>query len=1094
MHVCACLDGFVVRRGAGQTIAVNSSGDRIVVQRTPTCCMGGAESKCCRSARALDPEEAPGEDKVIAISDESMASSALPQRARALAVAAQQPVPHERFTGTTPRPDQAEEVKVPNITWREAPVTVQDGTEVSAEKATASSETIQRRTSKMATTASAASRFQLRSDTFESHQSQDDKEEEDVNEDHLIDNLVSSALKHDDHRRSMPFTLNARGSVMAKGDSDVSDDHEDERRMVKMLFTTPDGHLVQELEPRFQSISRIVAQLFVQEEAVISCVSTYSSKSIITSMSESASICCKSARSLAAKIIKNSCFIAFFMLLTFYAIFGPDLVILLLDKGSDFEFQIVNTAVFFLFGTELFLTCVGKQHYVCTVTFILDLVAVMSILSDTYLLQAVTVDQDGARVSRMARSSRMTRLARIVRVARVTRLLPRLLHMCGTQQQNLGKNLLDKRLWRSFLYMASERHKHVIMDECRSNATRAPSKKGTLDHDEKIDYVDVKVFYWSILSEVQHMISLSKDELLKADLKTLCADEDGTKLLDFYQFRTLFYSTATGKSLISYHVGDVEREDGVWSLTQKLSDNIALKVCIGLLILIGVMAILEDDVRDDGPEQALMQMDLMAREQTPGFDTGSYLCDQIRIFALQYVVMYVYLDGKTYWDQGVCHPAGIDASKLDPWARIKSAIDQAGLRSAEVVQSCWPDNENCGKESSRSISLVDSSKQNDKITTGSLLTTSIVIALLLVFVYVLNLGITSFSKTLLQPLRALVDDMAAMSQLELVNIDRDMPGTEIGKPQQVVEELRQLQESCTSMRGAIKSWSRYVPPAVVQRLYTSGVEAKIGVARTNVTILFCDIAGFEEKCRGLSPEKVLDLLSQVLGRIADVITLQKGTLIEFIGDEVMSVFNAPNTLKTHTQAGVITALEIHELVSALNEGLDDPISCRCGVNTCQILAGNIGSSQRMKYGLLGDGVNLTARLKGINTKYKTRTLASEKVILDPRVSREVIFRPVDLVAVKGKKEPTKVYEPLAVKKAGENSAVEVAASKHTEAFELYKKREFAKAQTLFEEVHRIFELQGAKDEPSRCMKERCSRYLKEPPAADWDGVERLTKK
>merc|ERR1719424_1820918 len=134
------------------------------------------------------------------------------------------------------------------------------------------------------------------------------------------------------------------------------------------------------------------------------------------------------------------------------------------------------------------------------------------------------------------------------------------------------------------------------------------------------------------------------------------------------------------------------------------------------------------------------------------------------------------------------------------------------------------------------------------------------------------------------------------------------------KPPKVAEELKQLQESCTSMRAAIKSWSKFVPPAVVQRLFHCGIEAKIGVARVQCTILFCDIGDFEDKVRGLSPEDVNKLLSQALGRIAEVIDRHKGTLLEFIGDEVLAVFNAPNNLRNHTYAGVASALEIHKEV------------------------------------------------------------------------------------------------------------------------------------------------------------------------------------
>jgi adenylate cyclase len=252
--------------------------------------------------------------------------------------------------------------------------------------------------------------------------------------------------------------------------------------------------------------------------------------------------------------------------------------------------------------------------------------------------------------------------------------------------------------------------------------------------------------------------------------------------------------------------------------------------------------------------------------------------------------------------------------------------------------------------------------------------------------------------------------------------------------------------------------------------------------------------------RGLSPEEVLELLEQALGRVADVIAMHKGTLLEFIGDEVLAVFNAPNQIKAHCYAGVVSALEIHEAISKMPvhkaaNGSEIAIKCRCGVNTCSILAGNIGSSQRMKYGLLGDGINLTARLKGINSRYKTPTLCSDKAYADERTQRAVFFRPVDLVAVKGKKDPTAVYEPLAKKEAGsEKTLQEEVGEKHSEAFKLYKARDFAAAQKLFEEVRLKYASVDREDEPSKMLSARCLRYIDDPPAVDWDGVERLTKK
>merc|ERR550534_1294131 len=168
------------------------------------------------------------------------------------------------------------------------------------------------------------------------------------------------------------------------------------------------------------------------------------------------------------------------------------------------------------------------------------------------------------------------------------------------------------------------------------------------------------------------------------------------------------------------------------------------------------------------------------------------------------------------------------------------------------------------------------------------------------------------SGNLLQPLHSLVDDMTAMSCLELVHIDKDMPGDT--KPVRIVEELQDLQNAFRAMRLAIRSWSKYVPPCVVERLFSTGTEACVGVARCYATILFVDINGFEECVRDLDPGTVLVLLSNVFGSVSDCITRNKGVLLEFIGDEVLAVFNTPSPMKNHPLAGVKTAQEIHAVV------------------------------------------------------------------------------------------------------------------------------------------------------------------------------------
>jgi len=371
--------------------------------------------------------------------------------------------------------------------------------------------------------------------------------------------------------------------------------------------------------------------------------------------------------------------------------------------------------------------------------------------------------------------------------------------------------------------------------------------------------------------------------------------------------------------------------------------------------------------------------------------------------------------------------------------------------------------------------------------------TLLVIVCLLLWTSLFNLTISEFSQTLLQPLRAMVDDMKAVASLELVHIDADDPKRE--RTEKVADEIKNLQIAFLHMRTSIRSWTRYVPPAVVQRLFAAGIEATIGVTKCTCSVLFCDIEDFEETCRGAAPERVLAMLGRVFTKIGEVVDADGGTLLEFIGDEVLAVYNAPSLIPNHTYRAVRSAVDINKSVASVHFNVGGPpVRCRCGVHTAEIYAGNTGASRRMKFGLLGDGVNLTARLKTLNSRYNTLTLASDTVMSDELSLRRFIFRPVDKVAVKGRAEPTTVYEILGFNKGQDSLLYKEAAQKHIEAFGLYLDRQFEKARVLFEEVKSVIAANGRDDQPSRQMMQRCTAYLRSPPPEDWDGIERLTTK
>lgn len=795
------------------------------------------------------------------------------------------------------------------------------------------------------------------------------------------------------------------------------------------------------------------------------------------------------------KIATNSVFLGFFLVLTVYALFGPDMAQLLGSKETDQLFVILNTITFFLFIVELILLILGHKSYIFTVPCALDVVAIASFISDTALLTS----SDDMSTFELAQQTRMTRLTRITRVARVTRLVPRILALFRRNKTALAKRLLLRRLYRAFQFLDT-------------------------DQDGLISSFDVKTFYLNVLQDCPQMFKMERMQCLQMDSDTLLningsLEDEHANTINYQDFCRIILGMHLGHEILNYHLADIEHSKGVYRLTTKLSDRTALKVCIGILLLIIIMHLLDIEVKDISTYQELVHLHFLARM---GSGNLSQICQSIDAYREDHKLLYLVLQGRTYFDIAsgfnVCASKTFLSKELNFRDKIQDVLDSTGLRSSEVIQACWPSSKGkeCKQSKNESLSLVDNVTEVKDGLVMSTIGTLIVIIILLVFIALMNRGISKFSRTTLHPLRALVDDMMAISSLELINIDADVPmemvkGNWVHKSRREtdVEELQHLQKSFKSMRGAIRSWSRYVPPSVVQRLFSAGIEATIGVSRVTATILFIDVYDFEDACRGLSPNEVNNTLGSVLGRIAMVIQNNRGTLLEFIGDEVLAVFNTPSSVRNHVYSGVASALEIHTKIAELppivsSEGTETPIRCRCGVHTAVILAGNIGSHRRMKFGLLGDGVNLSARLKGINTKYRTQTICSENVFHDEFSARKAVFRPLDLVAVKGKTEAIMVYEIMGFAKGEELQRCKVikeASAKHSEAYRYYLARDFRRSKAIFEDVAVCLEelkhntvMVCGRDEPARQMKRRCQAYIQTPPGPEWDGVERLKKK
>merc|ERR1712113_819271 len=166
------------------------------------------------------------------------------------------------------------------------------------------------------------------------------------------------------------------------------------------------------------------------------------------------------------------------------------------------------------------------------------------------------------------------------------------------------------------------------------------------------------------------------------------------------------------------------------------------------------------------------------------------------------------------------------------------------------------------------------------------------------------------------------------------------------------------------------------------------------------------------------------------------------------------------------------------------------IRIRAGLHSAQVFVGNLGSNMRMKYGVLGDGVNLASRLEELNKRYKTEAMISEDVLREPGVSDTFLVRPLDVVVVKGRVEPTRIYEVLGLRAAPDEDIRQISTIS-AQAMRAYLNRDFTQATQCLQLVE---QLKGGEDPAGKVLSDRCRDFLKHPPPPNWNGSEVLKEK
>lgn len=321
-----------------------------------------------------------------------------------------------------------------------------------------------------------------------------------------------------------------------------------------------------------------------------------------------------------------------------------------------------------------------------------------------------------------------------------------------------------------------------------------------------------------------------------------------------------------------------------------------------------------------------------------------------------------------------------------------------------------------------------------------------VIIMIIGILIVSSFIIAYFAQRISAPIVTLANEVNKIRQLEL---DSEV------RVKSNIKEIFLIDSSIAAMRHALRSFARYVPKEVVKILFQKGEDITLGGEKKEITIFFSDIAGFTTIAEALPIDVLTPLLTEYFDVMTKIILESDGTVDKFIGDGIMAFWGAPLDIPDHASRACTTALNCNAVIIKLNQKRksdgNPEFRTRFGINTGVVIVGNIGTPDRMNYTVIGDAVNVTARLQEVDKFYHTTIIISEDV--HKIVKDEFVLRPLDIVNVKGKKEKIKIYE-LVAKMHGEGN---IAATKEqvelcsafTEAYDTYLRKDYQKARSQF---------------------------------------------
>lgn len=314
----------------------------------------------------------------------------------------------------------------------------------------------------------------------------------------------------------------------------------------------------------------------------------------------------------------------------------------------------------------------------------------------------------------------------------------------------------------------------------------------------------------------------------------------------------------------------------------------------------------------------------------------------------------------------------------------------------------------------------------------------------------------------------------------------------------LIAEIQDLASALAATKSMLGAFAKYVPKNLVRRIVRKGKEPKLGGERRPVTVFFSDVRDFTTISEQVPPERLMEFTSEYLEGMVNLILAEGGTVDKFVGDQIMAYWNAPTPDPRHAAHASRAVLRCRDWSNERNERWaregQPVLYTRFALHLGDAVVGNVGSSDRMDYTVVGATVNLGSRIEGLNKIYGTQVLVTRPVA--EAIGPAFVLRPVDRVLPKGAVHPLDVFELKGVR--ADDEAADLAVDAHVIAlceawsdfYQQYLARDWLAAQAALGQ----FEDRFGEDALGRMYASRLKDFATNPPPGDWDGVIRYAEK